>query len=134
MKKKTLTKAIENKEVKQVDWEGNEYEAESIKVKSDTKLEEDQGTGIPIVVRFFEFASNPETFRQHRPTAQELFNHHRKGIESMLWTDGLKPYEAVEPKLIFAKDRYQFAITCIPSQALIDSTLTLSQLLANSPS
>lgn len=132
MAKKTLTKAIENKEVKKVDWEGNEYEAETVKVKSETTLEEDRGTGAPLILRFFEFAANPISFKEYKPTAQELFNHHRRGIEAMLWTDGLKPYEGVEPKLIFAKDKskYQFAITCTPAQTLIDTTQTLTQLLA----
>lgn len=132
---KTLTKAIEDKEVKKVDWEGNEYDAETLRTQSTTKIEDDKGVGAPFILRFFQFAANPETFKYQRPTAQELFNHHRKGIESMLWTDGMRPYEGIEPKLIFSKDKktYQFAITCTPSEALIDTTRTLSQLLTNTP-
>lgn len=132
-KTKTLTKAIENKEVKKVDWEGYEYDAETVKSQSKTTIEDDHGVGIPVILRFFEFAANPETFKYHKPSAQQLFDSHKKGIEAMLWTDGMKPYEGVDPKLIFAKDKksYQFAVTCIPSQTLIDTTRTLSQLLPN---
>lgn len=132
--KKTLAKAIEEKEVKKVDWEGNEYDAETVRSESTTKIEDDKGVGSPFILRFFEFAANPETFKYQKPTAQQLFDHHRKGIESMLWTDGMRPYEGVEPRLIFGKDRYQFVITCVPKEVLLDSTRTLSQLLPSSKS
>src|SRR5690348_11503484 len=107
-------KAIE----KGVEWEGEEVSAQS-----ETKIESDLGTGTPIVIRFFEFGANPEVFRQHKPTAQELFDSHRKGIESMLWVDGLKPFEGLEPKLVFSKNKesYRFIITCTPINALIDT-------------
>lgn len=109
----------------------DQWEGEEIAVKSDTKLESDLGTGIPIVIRFFEFGANPEVFKQHKPTPQELFNSHRKGIESLLWSDGLKPYDGIEPKLMFSKNHknYRFIITCLPTQSLVDVPKTLSQLI-----
>lgn len=129
---KAIEKDAVNAPVQDIEWEGEEVGAEST-----TKLQEDKGTGQPIVLRFFDFAANPETFRQYRPTAQQLFESHRRGIESMLWSDGLAPYTAIEPRLLFSKDKsqYRFAISCIPSMgnALIDKTKTLSQLLANAP-
>lgn len=111
----------------------DQWEGEEIAVKSDTKLESDMGTGQAVVIRFFEFGANPEVFKQHKPTPQELFNSHRKGIEALLWRDGLKPYEGLEPRLMFSKSHknYRFIITCIPmaGSAFTGNTQTLSQLL-----
>lgn len=137
MAKSKKFKAIEKKakdtpmgDVDNLQWEGEEVAAQS-----ETKLESDTGTGTPVVIRFFEFGANPEVFKQHKPTAQELFDSHRKGIEALLWRDGLKHFEGSEPRLMFSKDKskYRFIITCIPSQALTGTPKTLSELLTNSP-
>lgn len=115
-------------ELGNVEWEGEEVQA-----KSKTVLEDDRGTGTPVVIRFFDFGANPKVFKEHKPTAQELFDGHRKGMESLLWRDGLRPYEGVEPRLMFSKNKmhYRFIITCIPSagNVLTDKTQTLSQLI-----
>ena len=130
--KKFKLKELDAKDapVKDIEWEGEEVGAES-----DTKLEEDLGTGQPIVLRFFDFGANVEEFKKNKPTAQDLFNSHLRGIESLLWRDGLKPFDGVEPRLMFSKDKshYRFIIACIPSSGntLIDNTQTLSQLLKN---
>ncbi len=119
---------LPSKKVEDLQWEGEEVQTES-----KTKIEEDQGTGQPVILRFFEFGANFETFKQHKPTAQELFNSHIKGMESLLWSDGLKIYHEVEPRLMFSKDKtkYRFIIPCIPTNgsALVDTPRTLSQLL-----
>lgn len=110
-----------------VKWEGEEVSAES-----KTKLNEDTGTGTPVVLRFFEFGVNPEAFKKHKPTAQELFNTHINGIKSLLWGDGLQFYQQVEPRLQFTKDKkkYRFIIACLPTQVLNEKPQTISQLLA----
>lgn len=110
-----------------IEWEGEEVHAES-----DTKITDDKGKGYPVMLRFFTFASNPDVFRMHKPSAQELFDSHRKGIESLLWRDALRPLDAVEPRLMFSKDKkyYRFIITCIPMEVLVDTPKTLSELLA----
>lgn len=114
--------------VKDIQWEGEE-----IGVESDTKLEQDTGTGNELVIRFFDFAANKEVFKQHKPTAQELFNTHKTGMEAMLWTDGLVPYHAIEPRLMFAKDgeHYRFVLSCVPSlgNTFVDKAKTLTELL-----
>lgn len=119
---------IINEKIDEIEWEGEELHAES-----ETKIEDDKGTGQEIIVRVFEFAADQEVFRMNRPTAQELFDSHRKGIESMLWADGLQPYQAIEPTLIVDKDKskYTFYISCLPGlgNTLIDKTHTLSELL-----
>jgi hypothetical protein len=125
---KTVEKDAVDSPVKDIQWEGEE-----IGVESDTKIEQDTGTGQAIVLRFFDFAGNPEVFKQHKPTAQELFESHKRGMESMLWTDGLTPYHAIEPRLLFSKDKahYRFVISCIPSlgNTIIEKSKTLSELL-----
>lgn len=130
---KVIEKEAINAPVKNIEWEGEE-----IGVTSETKLEDDKGTGQEIILRFFDFGANVETFRRYRPTAQELFNSHRKGIEALLWRDGMKPFDGVEPRLLFSKDKtsYRFVIACTPSSGntLIDKTNTLSQLLTHDTS
>jgi len=115
--------------VKDIQWEGEE-----LGVESTTKLEEDGGTGQAIVLRFFDFAANPEVFKQHKPTANELFSSHRMGMDALLWKDGLNPCQEIEPRLIFSKDRsmYRFVVSCIPTQALVDNPKTLKQLIHES--
>lgn len=123
---KTVEKDAQDAPVKDVEWEGEE-----IGVESETKLEADLGTGQPVVIRFFDFGVNPEAFKQYKPTAQELFNSHRKGMEALLWRDELKPFEGVEPRLMFSKDRknYRFIVTCLPITTLLEKPNTLSELI-----
>ncbi len=125
---KVIEKDAIDAPVKDIEWEGEE-----VGVESDTKIQDDKGTGQEIILRFFDFAANPEVFRQHKPTLQELFDVHRKGMESMLWTDGLSPYHAIEPRIMFSKDKshYRIVVSCIPSMGntLVDKTKTLSELL-----
>ena len=125
---KAVEKDAKDAPVKDVVWEGEEVGA-----ISDTKLESDLGTGHEVVLRFFEFGANEEAFKQHKPTAQELFNSHRNGMEALMWRDGLKPHEGVEPRFMFSKDKkfYRFIITCVPriGRVISDTPRTLSQLL-----
>lgn len=123
---KTIEKDAVDAPVKDIEWEGEQLAAES-----DIKLEDDLGTGHPVIIRFFDFGANPETFKKQKPTAQELFNSHRKGIESLLWRDELKPFDAVEPRLMFSKDKstYRFIIACLPITTLLEKPKTLSELM-----
>lgn len=135
-KAKKKFKAIEkdalDAPVKDIPWEGEE-----IGTESSVKLSDDQGFGAAVILKFFEFGANPETFAMHKPTAQEIFNSHIKGIESILWRDNLKPYLDVEPRLMFSKDktRYRIIIGAVPMRvgAFDGKTRTLSQLLTNTP-
>jgi hypothetical protein len=124
---KVIEKDAKDAPVKDIEWEGEELGAEST-----TKIQEDKGTGQPIVIRFFDFAVNKEAFKNHTPTAQELFNSHRMGMDAMLWNDGLVPCEAIEPRILFAKDKshYRFVVSCIPSlgNAIVDKSKTLEEL------
>ena len=125
---KAIEKDAVNAPVKDIKWEGEEIGA-----VSETKLEADTGTGQAIVLRFFDFGSNAEAFKLHKPTAQELFDSHRRGMESLLWRDGLKPYDAIEPRFMFSKDKlhYRFILACIPriGNVMADTPRTLTQLI-----
>lgn len=98
-----------------IEWEGEELGA--VAEKPESQINFDQGTGQEVILRFFDFAVNHQTFKDHKPTAQELFNYHKRGMEAQMWSDGMKPYEAIEPRLLFAKDKshYRFVIGCVPS-------------------
>ena len=135
-----MAKTIRGKKFKAVDKESldapvknAEWEGEELGVLSETKLESDLGTGHEVVLRFFEFAVNEEAFKQHQPTSQELFNSHRMGIESLLWRDGLKPYEGLDPRFMFSKNKkfYRFIVTAVPraGRVLAGTPQTLTQLL-----
>ena len=135
-----MAKTIKGKKFKTVDKETNdapvknaEWEGEELGVISDTKLEQDLGTGHEVVLKFFDFGVNEEAFKQHTPTTQELFDAHRAGMEALLWRDGLKPHEAIEPRFMFSKNRkfYRFIITAVPriGNVMVDKPLTLSQIL-----
>ena len=124
---KGIEKAAKNAPTKDIEWEGEEVGAEST-----TKIQDDKGTGQPIVMRFFDFAANREAFKNEMPTAQQLFNSHRRGMESMLWTDGLIPCEAIEPRIIRSKKHtgYRIMITCVARTGVViaETPKTLQQL------
>lgn len=108
-------------------WVGQE-----ISVKSDTQLSDDHGVGKPIILRHFEFAANPEVFKQHKPTKQELFDSHRQFIETFLWKDGLTPIDFIPPtiKISKKKDKYRILVTCQAraGQIIAEKPQTLTEI------
>lgn len=108
------------------DWYGQEASARSQPLV-------DSGTGIPVIMRFFEFKANTEVLKKGKPDKQELFNSHAQQIKIMLWADGLQPFEAIEPRIILSKkkDSYRIMVGCIPKNgvALTDTTKTLQELI-----
>lgn len=110
-----------------------DYHGQTIEVRSKTKLEEDLGTGEAVIMRSYVFASNPQLFLNGRPDSQEIFQSHMKGIQSMLWADGLSPAVEIEPRLIFAPDNktYLIMVWARPSigQAVIENTRTLTEII-----
>jgi hypothetical protein len=114
--------------------DGDEYRGQTIEVQSDTKLEDDLGTGDPIVMRAYEFATDPRLLQPNTqfPMAQEFFDSHMKGIAGMLWGDGLTPETEIEPRLIFSKDRRTYLITVWArpqlGQAVLETPKTLSEI------
>lgn len=106
------------------------WEAQQLEVQSDTKLESDTGHGQAIVIRQFEFGINPVAFKEAPPTRQELFNSHLKGIEMMLWRDGMKIFPDVEPKIKFDATKYTIILAALPMKGHIlrEVPQTLAQI------
>lgn len=125
-------KGTPSKKIEDIKWEGEE-----ISTESKIKISDDKGEGRAVILRFFEFGVNPAAFKIHKPTAQELFNTHINGMESLIWRDGLKFFHDVQPRFMFSKDKkfYRFIIACIPTVGteLKQKPQTLSQLLTTSP-
>jgi len=106
-----------------------------IQAESKTHLEDDTGHGGAAIIRMFEFAANPEVWKQHKPTKQELFNSHHKGIEIMLWKDGLTPMSEVDPKIQISKKsgKYRIFVGARPMKGhlLTERPKTLSEIAHN---
>lgn len=106
------------------------WQASNVEVESDTKLEDDKGEGSAAIIRCFQFGTNPTAFKEHLPTKQELFNSHLKGIETMLWRDGLKIMTSVTPQIVIGKTGYQIFVGAIPQKGHIlhEKPQTLSEI------
>ena len=117
-----------NAPVKDIPWN-----SQSIEVESDTKLEHDEGVGSAAIIRCFEFGVNPQAFKEHTPTRQDLFNAHYKGIEVMLWRDGLKVIPEVNPRIVIEKDKYKIFVGAMPMKGhmLKERPQTLAQIAKN---
>lgn len=107
-------------------WEGQELE-----VQSDPLV--DTASGRPIILRYFEFTANPETFEKMQPNTQDIFTSHARQIEMFLWKDGLEPIKTIPPRVIFSKkkDSYRIFVTCQAKVgvAVLDTPQTLQDLI-----
>jgi hypothetical protein len=120
----------QNAPVKDILWDASQLET-----KSETHLEDDAGYGQAAIVRSFVFSANPEAFKQYTPTKQELFNHHYKQIEIMLWQDGMVVMPDVNPKVTInnKKTKYRIFVGAKPMKGHIlkDAPKTLSNIAHN---
>lgn len=107
------------------------YDTSSLEVQSETHLEDDHGGGGAAIVRMFEFGINPQAFKEYTPTKQELFNSHRKGIETALWMDGMTVIPEVAPKVVLDSKggKYMIFVGAKPSRGhlLNEEPQTLSE-------
>lgn len=90
--------------------ESFKWDAAGAEATSDTHLEDDVGHGGAAIIRQFIFSANPQTFKHNPPTKQQLFNHHLKQIEILLWQDGMKIMTNVEPRLTLNKKKTKYTI------------------------
>lgn len=100
-------------ELGQVQLDGHRHDASSVEAKSQTNLEHDEGVGDAVVIRCFTFQMNlekPEVFLECRPSKQELFNSHLRGIEMALFRDGMKIFPDSAPRLTFDVKKMQYSI------------------------
>lgn len=113
---------------KEVQWEAKQGE-----VHSDVKLEDDSGQGRKVVIRVFDFKANPESFKHHTPSKQDLFNSSLNEIERVLWKDGLMFMKEVEPQLKLSKDKTHYRIVvgaeARSGEFFSDTAQTLSQIV-----
>ena len=89
---------------------GYDHEASSIETQSKTNLEQDRGEGGAAIIRCFTFGVNPKAFQEARPTQQDLFNAHVKGVEVMLWRDGMTLMIDVQPRILFDQKSMTYKI------------------------
>lgn len=82
------------------------WEGEEAIVHSDPLL--DDGSGIPVVIRKFDFAVPPGV---QLPSKDQLLTHNRSKIVAFLWTDELELIR--ELKIELSKDKKHFRIFAI---------------------
>lgn len=93
-----------------IDFDGHQHDVQSIEVKSETKLTDDPFEGAVAIIRKFTFGANPQAFKEYKPTKQELFNSHLKGIEIALWRDGMQLNTRIEPQIHFDEKQLRYSI------------------------
>ena len=119
--------------------EGNQYEiqdkhkwkAQEVGVNSNVPLV-DSGTGKEYVIRQFDFHFNPEVIKRGMPVdKQSVFNQHWRQIQLLLWKDGLKAYEGIEPRMLISKKTYKIILVCEPRIGVMvaDKARTLQSIL-----
>lgn len=118
-------------ETKLTQFEGDTWEVNQMQAQSETKIEDDIGTGAAAIIRMFEFGINYDAFSQHQPTKQELFDSHKKGIEIMLWKDGMAVMDDVPPKVTMGKKSYRIFVGAKPLKGhiLTQKPQTLSEIV-----
>ena len=82
----------------------------------------DPGGGPANVIRTFNFKIDPRKIRNF-PDRQTLFNSHAKQIQTILWADGLRPLENINPRVIIniKKMIYHIFVSCEASKGVIFS-------------
>lgn len=119
---------------------------EGVKIAEDTKYEYganlsaegvpliDPGTGKTISIRVFIFKIDPKKIRNFPIDKQLLFNSHAKQISTILWGDGLIPFDGALPRVIInLKDGfYQIFVPCEARRGVMfmDKAKNLSEELA----
>lgn len=96
-----------DEELKELEnWSAGTYETEPVPLI-------DEGRGKTIAIRAFTFKMNPEMMKKY-VSKQELFNAHAKQLSTILWGDGLRPYEGSSPRVIINKKKniYQILVPC----------------------
>jgi hypothetical protein len=93
----------------------------------------DPGSGKTVSIRVFTFKINPEKVKSFPSDKQALFNAHAKQIETILWGDGLRPFDSNPPRVIInlKKGIYQIFVPCEAKRdvTFTDKPKNLSELL-----
>ena len=116
MRKKDVAKFGGTEKLGDAKLHGHEHEVDSIETQSERHIEDDMGSGEAAIIRCFTFGINPLAFKEHQPTKQELFNAHVKGIEVMLWRDGMRLMLDVEPRILVDQKTYKIFVGARPAK------------------
>lgn len=134
------------KDIKASRHEGDQFEiqdkqkwkAQEVGVNSNVPLV-DAGTGKEYVIRQFDFHFNPEIVKKvikkgYPVDKQSIFNAHWREIQLILWKDGLRAYEGVEPRMLIGKKKYKIILVCEPKLGVMvaDKAKTLQEVLPGS--
>ena len=116
-----------------IDLEGELKPGDGIQIDKDTKYEYgsqletegvpliDPGGGPVNVIRVFHFKMNPAN--KDYSNKQAIFSAHAKQIETILWGDGLRPLDSVQPRVIInsKKGSYKIFVPCGAAKGVIFS-------------
>ena len=99
----------------------------------------DPGTGKTLTLRSFDFIIPPKLDLKNFPTdKQKIFSDHVKLIRTMLWSDGLIPYEGnsyIPPKVIVNLKERKFKIIVVAqarsSTSFYEKPKSLNKLLTS---
>jgi hypothetical protein len=113
------------KELGQTEMLGDKHEVVTAEVQSRRRFEDFDDGGKAAIIRTFTFGMNFQSFTEAKPTKQEIFNAHLKGLEIALWKDGLKMWTAVQPQITFNVEKGQYSI--------IVGAQPINELVSNAP-
>ena len=95
----------------------------------------DDGIGQNVLLRTFTYSINPEKIREFPNDKQKIFNDHAKYLTTLLWGDGLRPFDGASPKVIIDRKKgfYKIIVPCEARNGLIfaEQAKNLTQELAN---
>lgn len=95
------------------DWYGSELNADPTPII-------DPASGKPVILRVFEFRFDPKI--KKAPSKQELFSSHSKQVMTLLWSDGLRPIEGVNPRVAIDMKRRTYRIVVV-AEARLNTTI-----------
>ena len=122
------------KDIRHIDGMENLKKGEGIQIDQDTKYEYgsefstegvqliDPGEGKQISIRVFTFKINPAKSKEIKHISkQAIFNEHAKQMATILWGDGLIPYEEAPPRVIIDQKKgvYLIFVPCEAKRGVI---------------
>ncbi len=113
------------------DFDGHEWYGTEL--KSDATPIIDPASGKPAIIRMFDFRMD-KSIRRFEATKQQVFSAHSKQILTLLWADGLRPIEGVNPRVSIdtRKRTYKIVVAAEPRlhQTVIETPNSLNDVLS----
>ena len=112
------------------DFEGNDWYGAQLEAEKTPLM--DPGTGKPVILRMFDFKFYPTV--KGTPSKPALFEAHAKQIMTLLWADGLRPFEGVNPRVTIDANKRTYRIVVVAEPRLgttvIQSPQSLNKVLS----